>query len=265
MPDAIDRSAPERTAPGDALDRETAARVLRRAAALSETTGSDDDVIDPVVLVDAAAEVGIAPSAVRRSLAIEELGAVTAPSRLGRVAGANVVVAERTIDAAPEVVLERLAAWLRSRHFLRQERSRPGEMTWAKRRGLAASALRSTRTITGEGRLGDVQLLRAQAVGVDVDRSLVRVSIDRTHDRRLRLATGSVFGVSGAVAVGTAVVTGPVGLTGLALAAAGAGVTRSGTRQAAALRHELQRLLDAVAEGRTPRSRWSKGARISAS
>lgn len=211
-------------------------------------------MIDSTALVEAASEAGIPTAAVQQSLAIERLGPTNDDSTLDRLVGPPLVMVERTIDVAPDLVLDRLATWLKSRHYLRQERSMPGEVTWAKRKGLAASALRSSRTFTGEGRLGDVQLLRAQAIDVDGARSVVRLTVDRSRNRRVKLATGSLCGVGTVVAVGGAVLATPIALASVPLAVVGVGVTRSGNRHATDLERELLRLLDAVEQGHRPRS-----------
>ena len=62
---------------GDALDPDTVERVLRRAQELSADAVDQADarpgVVDEAVLVDAAAEAGIDPGAVRQALALERL------------------------------------------------------------------------------------------------------------------------------------------------------------------------------------------------
>jgi hypothetical protein len=239
------------------MDRDAVERVLRRATELSP---HDDDVpaIDAEAVVEAASEAGIPAEAVRQSLAIERLGPTTGVAKLDRVIGPHFVYVERTVTVEPDVALDRLAEWLKSRHYLRQERSLPGEMTWSKRKGLAATALRSTRSFTGEGRLGDVRLLRAQAVDIDEATSLVRVSIDRTRNRRGKLAAGSLLGAGSVVAFSGAVMATPIALAGIPIAAASIGVARSGHRHASALERELLRLLDAVEHGRGPRSSRSR-------
>lgn len=238
----------------DSLDHDAVERILRRATELSPDE-HERPAIDQDALVEAASEAGIPVDAVRRSIAIERLGPTSGPATLDRLVGPTFVLVEREVAVDPDTALDRLSAWLKSRHYLRQERSLPGEMTWAKRKGLAASALRSTRSITGEGRLGDVKLLRAQAVPVDDDSCLVRVSIDRSRNRRSKLAAGSVLGAGSVVAFSGAAIATPIGLAGIPIAAVGVGVARTGHRHANSLERELERLLDAVQSGRGPRSR----------
>jgi hypothetical protein len=232
---------------------------LRRATELSPNE-YEKPVIEPAALVEAASEAGIPIDAVRQSLAIERLGPTFERHALDRLVGPTFVYVERTVDVEPDVVLERLAKWLKAKHYLREERSMPGEMTWSKRKGLAGSVLRSTRSITGEGQLGDVQLLRAQAVDIDGSKCVVRVSIDRSRNRRGKLAAGSILGAGSVAAFSGAALATPVALIGIPVAAAGYGVARSGSRHATTLERELLRLLDSVERGRGPRGARSKRA-----
>lgn len=244
---------------GTFLDRAAVERILRRANEIADADPDRGDMtseqIDARTLVEAAEEAGIPASAVQRSLAIEQLGATPGRARLDTLVGPATISVEREVDSTPAEALELLDTWLRARHFLRQERLLLDEMVWTKRKGLAASALRSTRKVTGEGRLGDVASLRAQVAGVGDSRSLIRVSIDRKRTRRTRLTTGSALGVGGAAAAATVALFPVSAVIGVPVAVAGYGTARSAKREAAALEREVVRLLDAVALGKGPKLR----------
>ena len=100
---------------GDKLDRETMERVLRRAQELADADPIDAEppgVVDEQVLIEAAAEAGIDPAAVRRSLALERLPDTTEPAVADRIVGPKTIVASTVVEAPSDEVLALLDAWL---------------------------------------------------------------------------------------------------------------------------------------------------------
>jgi len=238
------------------LDRETVARVLHRA------TGFADDPhdlqlqrgdISEQALVDAAAEVGIDPSAVRRALAVERLDPPPRRHTGDRVLGASL----RTVDAevvgsAPDV-LALIDSWLVDGHHLRRDRLRDARGVWTRRRGILGRTVRTVRGATGEGRLGRVRRVSASTAETGTGTTMVRVELDQSPSRR-RAAVGAgatAVAVVGVAAVGVA--TGPVFLVGVPIALlAGVGVTGRARSQAADTAREIDRVLDAVDQGIAP-------------
>ncbi len=245
----------------DGLDRDTVRRVLRRA---SELDGQGDgrgggtlepnldlSRIDSEALVAAAAEAGIAPAAVRRSLAVEALDRLgpPPPAHLGdRLLGASVVVVDHELAGRTDDVLRRLDAWLVGGHHLRRDRLRGGRGAWSRRRGLLGSTFRTVRHATGEGHLGELARLEAVACDTGVGTCMLRVAADRGRDRRVRGAVGTVVaGVGAAAVVAGATVAGPLALLAAPIAAGiAAGVAGTGRAQATDVGREIQRVLEAV-------------------
>lgn len=245
---------------GAELDSEAVARVVRRAIEIE--SAPDPDGLDPRAVVEAAVEVGIDPEAIREAIAWERLGERPPRSRLDRVAGSSIVIVDRVIRAPVADLLEQLDAWLTVGHHLRREVAErvphtdvdAATIEWAKRDDLAASVQRSIRSMAGGAALGSVRRVSAHLVGIDDDRSIVRLEIDRHVARNVSLtASGGVGTASiagGAVAVSAAAA--PFALAaGPGLLIAG-GTAIAARRRAVALARELRRLLDQIDAGDRP-------------
>ncbi len=237
------------------LDPDAADRVLRRASELADPDGSAelDDGVEPEALIAAAADVGIPELAVRRSLAIEQLGPEPESRRLDDLVGAGTIAEQRLVRSTPEHVLDELDRWLVSGHHLRRERRRPGEGLWRRRSDLVGSVKRTTRGLSGEGRLGDVRMVHAVVQPVDGGETVLRVSIDRTGYRRTTLVAGGTLGVGGAaVGVTGLILTAPFAFAAIPAVVAGGVVVTSSRNQADRFERELSRLLDSIEDGRPP-------------
>jgi len=238
------------------------ARILDRAQEIENARSTEpSDGIEPTALIEAATEVGIDPNAVRDSLAIERFSVErSAPARLDRLAGPNRVVVEREVPLSATEVMDGLEAWLSSVHRLTCDRRTPGMLIARRRSDSSAQIGRAAAGVRGEGRLGVVSDLVAEAVGQTVGssptrpRTIVRISADRSTPRAARLvgggAVGSV-GVGGGAAVGL-VAGAPWLLLAVPFALGGYAVARSGRAHADRLDLELERLLSAVERGRRP-------------
>jgi len=238
------------------LDAQVVARILRRASELElqqSEMGADIGIAE-AALIEAAEEAGMSVTAVKCSIALERLGPVPA-RRLGdRIVGPSSVYAEGEIDARARDALMRVDGWLVNGHHLRRDVLRPDHGEWSKRSGVVGVAVRSIRGATGEGKLGDFARVDASARDIGDDRSMVRVSVDRAHNRRLVGGTGTMVAVGGVTAVGlAAAAAGPVLLLGLPVAvAAGIGVALTGRTRARAAQREIERVLEATRNGTNP-------------
>lgn len=246
--------------PDPQIPREVAERVLRRAAELTPAVEDPhgtwaDQGMSEQVLLDAAAEVGIAPEAVQRALAIEKLGPGVPTRRTDRLLGPAAVTVEIETPWSPDDTLRLVDAWLVVAHHLRRERTRPDGGEWRRRRDVAAKVQRGLRGLNGEGRLGDSESILVTAVPVGTTHTIARLTIDRSSQRGGYAAAGggvAAAGVAGAVVLG-AVVT-PVIVVAAPLAAVGGvAVARSGRGGADRARREAERMLDAVRRGEWPR------------
>lgn len=238
------------------LDRDAVGRVLRRA---SDLAGPWPDGLLPIgvseqALVEAAAEVGIPVAAVRRALAVEQLDPLPRPRAGDRIVGAAVVAVDAEVAGAASDVLAQLDAWFVDGHHLRRHRVRGGHGEWTKRTGIVGRTVRQVRFATGEGRLGKVRKVCVSTGDTGTGTTVVRVEVDRAHDRRMAGATGAV--VAAVATVGTvalAAVTAPVLLVAAPLGlAAGVRVAGGGRREAKVIAGEVDRVLDAVDEHTPP-------------
>ncbi len=233
--------------------------MLRRA---SELTPAHPDVpalgngIDETVLVDAAAEVGIPEEAVRRALAWERLPAPPPRRALDHVVGPARVVSGREVPATVDVALGRLDDLLVKGHHLRRERSRADAGEWRRREDWAGSLMRQIRGLGGEGRLGTAEAVTGRAVTANAGACVVQVDVDRAATRSARLAAaGITTGAGATIGAAVALASTPIGWVLVPLVGCGGWwIARTGRRQAQRTERELERLLDAVEEGRRPRS-----------
>ena len=248
------------------FDRAGVERVVQRAAQLdggtvdSDGEPLDDDWLDAETLVAAAAEVGIAPALTRRSIAIERLGPAPPPRVADRLAGPREVTNERTVAADGETAIELLDEWLSAGHHLRRERRdrSPGlvEVRWVRRRDVATGVWRRVRSLRGEARLGGRRSVTVRAATVGDDATLVRMTVDRSEARAIYLGGGTAMVGVGAAGLGLAaagaVFVAPMALVAAPVALGGVVVARRGRAAANRLDHEVERVLDAVAERERP-------------
>lgn len=215
---------------------------------------ADDAALDPEVVVAAAVDAGIAEAAVRRALAIEQLGPAPAGQRGDGLLGPAAVAVDDELAGSPGELLAALDDWLVNGHHLRRDRLRGGRGVWRRRTGVLGATFRTVRRVTGEGQLGDLARVEATAVDTGSGTCAVRVTADRRRERTLRAAFGAAVATAGtAVVTGVAVVTVPAVLLATPLAiGAGTGLAATGRRSANEVGDELARVLDAVGHGETP-------------
>jgi hypothetical protein len=239
------------------LDRDAAERVLRRASDFVDDwpdalplPGS----VSEQALLEGAAEVGIPINAVRRALAVERLDPLPRPRAADRFVGAAVVAVDAEVSGAPPEVLHRLDDWFVEGHHLRRHRLRDGCGEWTKRPGIVGRTVRTVRVAIGEGRLSRVRRIRVTTSDTGVGTTMVRVEVDRVHDRRMSTAGGAAVAVvTTAGTVALAAVTAPLLLVAAPLGvAAGLRVAGGGRSHAGVIAAEVDRVLDAVNERTAP-------------
>lgn len=244
------------------LDPELVQRVLRRAGDLERDAekrtgagaGSGTMGIDESSLIAAAEEVGLSVEAVRRSIAYERLGPVPDSRRSDRVLGPSLVFADGEVDAPADEALARVDAWLVNGHHLRRDALRGGRGEWSKRSGVVGAAMRTVRGVTGEGKLGDFERVHATARDIGDGASIVRVSVDRSANRRFAGGGGAVVAIGGTAGVAVvAAAAAPMLIVAAPVAiVAGVGVALTGRKRARGAQREIARLLDAVGDGAKP-------------
>jgi hypothetical protein len=234
------------------LDASVVARILRRAGDL-EAVGErqdDDSSISEASLIAAAQEVGLSVEAVRRSIAIERLGPRPSARFGDRTLGPSRVCVDAEVDLPAERALSRVDSWMVDGHHLRRDALRQGRGEWSKRAGLVGAAVRTLRNVTGEGKLGVFERVDAVACDTGTGSSVVRITVDRTKNRRTVGGTGAgIAGVGATGAVVAAVAATPVLLVAVPVAVvAGAGVARTGRKRARDVEREITRVLDAISD-----------------
>ncbi len=242
---------------GQSLDRDAVGRVLRRASELADdglSTLPLPGVVDEQALVEAAAEVGIPAAAVHRALAVEQLDPLPRARPADRLVGAAVVAVDAELTGSAPDVLARLDAWFVEGHHLHRHRVRGGRGEWTMRTGLVGRTIRKVRVATGEGRLGRMRHVWVSTGDTGSGTTVVRVEVDRKHDRRVSAAAGTTVAVVATVGtVALAAVTAPVLLVAAPLGlAAGVRVAGGGRGRATAVAGEVDRVLDAVDDEISP-------------
>ena len=237
------------------LDAKVVARILRRAGDLERSGGDQEaSTIAEASLIAAAEEVGMSADAVRRSIAVERLGPLPIARPGDRILGPSHVYADGEVDVPAVDALARVDSWLVDGHHLRRDVLRSGHGEWSKRSGFVGVTVRTIRNATGEGKLGDFERVDAAARDTGNGSSVVRITVDRTTNRRFAGGGGTVVaigGMTGAV-VGAAAATPFVLLAMPAALVAGVGVALTGRKRARDTERELRRLIDAVGAGVDP-------------
>lgn len=235
----------------EVLDRVVVDRILRRANEISVAASGPSDPsagVSTAALLAAAEEVGLPLAAVRRSIAIEQLGEPPAHRRGDRILGRRVVYVDDEMNGSPRVVLDRLDNWLVDGHHLRRDRLRSNTAEWSKRTGSINAVMRSARSTTGSAPLGEFEHIRAVAIDAGDGSTVVRVAVDRASNRRVAAGGGAVLATAGSAAlVVGAVAATPFLLLGTPVAIiAGFGIAMTGRRQAARTQLEVERVLESV-------------------
>lgn len=246
-------------AEGTAFDRDGAERVLRRAIELAtrEQAPQVADVVSEQALVEAAEELGVEVSAVRRAAAEERLGVLEGdPTLVDRVAGPASVGATRLVDGAAPAVLEQVDVWLRRSGTLRRRRLDPTRhlADYARRSDAVAGLQRTARSVAGRERLSRVRRLQVVVQPADDGRCVVALIADLEVERTVAVVGGSsVAGVGSSVSVIEATTATPWWWLGVpASLALGLGLLRARARAVPDVETELQGVLDRVVAGELP-------------
>ncbi len=241
----------------EVLDSVVVERILRRASELSSTrtTGTDPSSgVSAAALLAAAEEVGLPIAAVRRSIAIEQLGPLPAARRSDRIVGRRIVVVDDEIRGTPNDVLERIDGWLVDGHHLRRDRLRADSAEWSKRTGSVNAVKRSVRSATGTAPLGEFERIKAYARQSEPGSTVVRIAVDRTNSRRAAAGGGAAFAVGGTagLVVGAVVATPFLLLITPVTVLGGLAIAMTARSRATKTEHEVERLLESVDQGVAP-------------
>lgn len=244
---------------GTAFDRAAAERILARAIALSDDVAGLDDssAVSEAALLEAAEELGVDPSVLRRAATEERIGLLEGSEGWAdRVVGPGVVMATRLLDEPAPAVMERVDTWLRRQGSVRRRRLSSDGLSadYVRRSDAAAGIQRSLRSLTGREDLGRVRRLRVLVHPVDEQRCILAFGADLQMERTAALAGGStVAGVGSTVSVLEALGTsGWIWLGVPASAALGLGVMRIRAMTVSDVEVALSGVLDRVEAGEAP-------------
>ena len=188
--------------PGPVLHRAALERVLLRAAELQAAGADVPETLTEAELHALAAEVGIAPQALRQALLEERMRVVLPEERgiLAALAGPATFVATRILSGTPNEILAKMDADLQSEENLKERRRFPDRVVWGPRGGFAGT-IRTLTRLDGRG----FPLARADEVNATVipsEGGRVHVRIEATlNARRIGAAQAAALGIFGGVLV----------------------------------------------------------------
>jgi hypothetical protein len=242
------------------LDRSALERVLARAAELQAAEGEGDEPgLSDAQLVEIAKEVGLAPQNLRQALA-EERSRGDAPASRGAldfVFGGALASSSRTVRGTPATVMAALDLSMTQEEGLRVKRRFPDRTLWERAPGIVASISRAF-DVAGRGyHLARTDDVGATVVGVDADRTLVRLDASLETTRGQHLAGGAVLALLGAAGsavlftLGVLPVVAALPVVGLSIAAWFAAREFHRARRRAQL--ALEQVLDRLERNERPR------------
>ena len=246
--------------------------LLRRAIELDQL-GQNLDLDQPLdrdTLSEIAADVGISPGALATAIAEAKAGALVSRSILDRVVGPRLISGHRTVSIEDSEATERLVKWLAVTHGLKPRVRSDGVIVAVKRHDLAGKISTGIRRAQGLGGLSTANSVTATAVGPETPAKAgksanarnsadsggaVCLVADVGAKRNEAIIGGSAVavGASAAVVVIT-VVTGPVALVGIPVAAGiGTIVARLSHRSTVVrVSESVDHAVDGVAQGEKP-------------
>jgi hypothetical protein len=241
------------------LDRPALERVLARAAELQAAELDPGEYVTESRLLEIANEVGLAPHHMRQALA-EERTRIALPEETGmleRFAGVTRVSATRVVPGAPAALLAELDTWMQREECLTIKRRFPDRIVWEEHRGFWMQVRRSMDMGGRRYVLARAHDVSATVVGVDEQRSLVRLEADVSNIRTGRLAGAGASTIFGTAAGGVLFAIGFFPLAAAAPIVAGAaigyGVARSHRGVTLRAQLALEQVLDQLAHADTRR------------
>jgi hypothetical protein len=188
--------------PPPVLHRAALERVLLRAAELQAAGADVPETLTEAELHELAAEVGIAPQALRQALLEERMRVVLPEERgiLAALAGPATFVATRIITGTPKEILARMDGDLQTEENLKERRRFPDRVVWGPRGGFAGT-IRALTRLDGRG----FPLARADEVNATVvptEGGHAHVRVEATlHARRIGAAQAAALGILSGVLV----------------------------------------------------------------
>ena len=251
------------------LDRAALDRVLGRAAELAITSSDSLESLTEERVIEIGKEVGISEPHLLQALA-EERTRLVLPEEPGVVAqyfGSARAASSRTVRGRPEEVLAALDRWMQNEECLQVKRRFPDRVTWEARRDLVGNIKRGF-NLGGRGyALTRVAEVGATVVGVDAERTLVRLDADLEPPRRGTVAWSIVTATFGAAGGATLASVGMVlgfplviavlggGAIALSGMAGAAGIAKAHRKLLARAQLALDQVLDQIEHGTTPKPR----------
>lgn len=219
--------------------------------------GAPADGISEQALIEAAEELGVDVTVVRRAAVEERLGLLLEAHRIGdRLVGPGSLRVSRIVRATPDEALDSVDVWLRRVGSLRRQRRDGTSAAYGRRSDVAAAVQRTARSITGAEDVRRVRRLTVLVTPVDEQRTMVVLVADLELERSLAVVSGSgVASVGSTVAAIEALAWTPWLWLGVpASLAAGAGVLVARAHGLPDVEMSMEGVLDKVAAGAAPPS-----------
>ena len=187
-------------ATSNTLDRAALERVLARASELQARAAEPGEALTEAEIIALGKEVGISSDHLRQALA-EERTRIAVPEETGfagRLFGPRMASAVRTVSGTPEQVLATLDGWMQREECLTMKRRFPDRIVWESRTDFVGMIKRGL-NVGGRGySLSKASDVAATAVGLEGNRTLVRLDADLSEARRMKARESGAVATLGA-------------------------------------------------------------------
>ena len=187
------------------FDRDAAERVIRRAINLDDAAApAAPDRVSEMALSEAAEELGIDVTAVRRAAAEERLGMLRDKATVSdRLVGPSTLLAVHPFEAPATEAFAAVDGWLTGTGGFRRVRLAQHGEVYHRRKDPMAKAQRAVRSVSGreslEAGITEVVLI---VEPLDRESSLVGFVVDRTLGQKATLVSSGFIGGAGSLGSG---------------------------------------------------------------
>ena len=239
------------------LDLPDAQRILRRAVQLERAEGPVGG-LSHSALEEAAAELGVQPSALAMALAEWRIGVTGGRAPLGQLlVGPNRITVIRSCSVSAAQASRLSGQWLERRHLLRLSEAGADVVVARRRRDPVATAGRAMRSMHGAGGLSKVREVRSAVGQLGDGPAALCLQADVSDSRAGAIATGCAIATVAVAGVGLgAVALSPLWLVAapVALAAGVVVARRTHRRTVRRVQGCLEETSEAAARGNGPPS-----------
>lgn len=188
--------------PARRIDRDALERIIQRAAELQTAEREIGEHLTPTEVLALGKEVGIPDRYLQQAMLEEQTRRPAAPTSglWNRLAGPQVVTAERVVRGALEDAEAALIRWMEQNELLTVQRQKRGWITWEPVGGFQAAVRRSSAALGGGKRpfmLSKASVVSATVTPLEEGYCLVGLEASLRRERGSHLALGSVVSTVG--------------------------------------------------------------------